>query len=293
MQEKQGILEEFIYKWSLNVNYSFTIWVQAHVLLNSQISVGIIRLSLAKNSIDQSVLSSTLNPRKRFRLKKIPFVPQFSPSLLNVQCLWERLAAITQIQKSPSSPIKPQQRWSHSAPGVRKQCCSGNFRASPPVAFTVPSFFVFFFFTPAGAKMPHNSAFPVRSGSSHMLMFYSLCAPWKGGIALYYTDTRCQQANIYNINIIIISDHRVIEYVAMNRSRKNRVIKMEKWTPWLFLSKGSFVFQSIFPSIGSQRYSLVWYSVWRFLMSTFWTSQADLIQSLFMAAFICFLQVNR
>lgn len=80
---------------------------------------------------------NSLNPRNRLRLKKIPFVPQLPPSLLNLQCLWDCLAAITQIQKSPPSPIKLQQQWSHSAPGVRKQCCSGNFRASPPVAFTV------------------------------------------------------------------------------------------------------------------------------------------------------------
>lgn len=74
-------------------------------------------------------------------------------------------------------PIKLQQQWSRSTPGVRKQCCSGNFRASPPVAFeALPTPLFFFFQSPAGAKMPHGRAFSGCSGSAHMLMFYSLCA---------------------------------------------------------------------------------------------------------------------
>lgn len=120
---------------------------------------------IGRQQLSKCVIVNSVNPRKHLRLKKIPFVPQLSASLANLQCLWDRLAAITQIQKSPPSPIKLQQRWSHSAPGVRKQCCSGNFRASPPVAFTI------FFWS----KMPHNCAFSLHFGSSHMLMFYSLC----------------------------------------------------------------------------------------------------------------------
>lgn len=91
--------------------------------------------------LQKCVIVNSPNAGKRSGLKKIPFVPPFSP--LPVK--------FTAPPRSPgchnSNPhlTLPSHHFSHKnysrggvilPPGQEQQCCSGNFRASPPVAFT-------------------------------------------------------------------------------------------------------------------------------------------------------------
>lgn len=157
-------------------------------------------------------------------------------------------------------------------PWVRKQCCSGNFRASPPMAFWSPE------------PKCHTSLHSQCTLGTHTCLcfihFVRACASWKGGLASYYTDTRCQQANIWNINSQTSS--AIGEWskcVAIKKSGENlrfaRLLNSHRATVHLYVC--------LFLYIESW-----WVRCFIcHLMRNFWASQADLIPSVFRAAYIC------
>lgn len=94
-------------EWMTQYILKLDVWVQAHFnTLKFQNKKGFC-----------SCYCQLPKSKKPVKIEKDPICSTAPPSLLNLQCLWDCLAAITQIQKSPPSPIKLQQQWSHSAPG--------------------------------------------------------------------------------------------------------------------------------------------------------------------------------
>lgn len=63
---------------------------------------------------------NSLNPRNQLRMKKIPFVPEFSPFPGKFTTPLRSSRCYNSNPEISPSLIKLQQQWSHSAPGVKK-----------------------------------------------------------------------------------------------------------------------------------------------------------------------------
>lgn len=92
------------------------------------------------------VIVNSLNPRKRLRLKKIPFVPRLLPPFLsNLQRLWDCLAAITQIQNSLPLSHKTTAAVESFCPWGKKTMLQWQLQSITTRGIYL-SFFLFFFF---------------------------------------------------------------------------------------------------------------------------------------------------